>query len=325
MLILLLTAVCSTFQFRAFSQAKATLDEDELLMGNIAKMSILVPLPSDTATVRMPLIEDAKSQKREYFTLLDDTIEIGVNPKQAYVKQGNENFLRYDLSVQIFDSGKYVIPALDFEVGGKRIKSNPVALSVIPVKAKADDKIDPFTDVEEPFEVLPVEEQDVKESNQSLKFLWWLIPCAVILLALIIFLIIRYRNNGTIFFFKPESPAVIAQQQLLKLQKQNLPERGKYKEYYTRLADILRDYISEEFKIKTFEKTTSEIINEVNADSRLSQYGDILNSILETADFVKFAKVKPSRTENNRCLQEAVRFVEITRPSKNEKEKGGDL
>lgn len=324
LLVVLMALVSCLAQFKSFSQAKAELDEDEILMGNLANLTIQVPVSSDTVKVRFPKLEEAKQKKLEYFTLLNDTVEIRVDDKQSLVRNGNEMFKRFDLSIQVFDSGAYKLPELDFIVGGKHIKSNPVSFSVIPVKATAQDKIDPFTDVAEPFDVMPKEDSESATDDAAGSLLWWLIPTAVILLAIIIFLYIRFKKTGSIFTFKPESPAVKAQHQLIKLQKQNLPERGRTKEYYTKLTDILRDYIGAEFGIKTFEKTTSEILNEVEANPRTTSYSELLKSILETSDFVKFAKVTPSSTENSRCMQDAERFVEITRPLNKEIEKGGE-
>lgn len=302
--------MCLVAAHDVYGQAKAQLEDEELLMGNIVKLSIDVPVPADTSIVMFPAMEEARRSNLSRLTFLNDTIEILTEYNVSIEHDNSKIFRRFDLQVQAFDSGRYEIPGLDFIVGNQTIKSNPVYLSVIPVKAAKEDKIDPFTDVAGPFEINPALNEEENTSDAS--FLWWLIPLGVALLTLIVFLIIKYRKTGSIFTFKPVPPSIQALNRLNKLEKQNLPERGKVKEYYTKLTDVLRDYLKKEFGIKTFEKTSAEILQQVDNNERTAHYSSILNSLLETSDFVKFARVNPSGIENSRCMQEAKRFVEIT-------------
>ena len=49
-----------------------------------------------------------------------------------------------------------------------------------------------------------------------------------------------------------------------------------------------------------------------------------MKRILEIADFVKFAKVRPLTDDNHRALAEAVRFVEETKPVEEPTGEGGE-
>lgn len=305
-----------------FGQAVATLESQELLMGNRMKLNISVPVPSDTARVEFPLIQKATAEKRKYVELLNDTVELLTSFIHSIEKKGNKDWMNYELQLQAFDSGKYELPPFEFIVNGQRVVSNSVTLNVIPVKVKADDKIDGFSDIAEPFEINPNPEELEEESSL---ILWWLIAAAILVLAIIIYLYLRYKKTGSFnLLAKPLPPYAVALNKLKKLQQQNLPQKGKTKEYYTRLTDILRGYLNKQFRIKTFEKTSSEILQQMRDNDSVSEYEGVLKSIFETADFVKFAKVNPSVVENGRCLSDAERFVKASRPEEDvEKKKGG--
>lgn len=291
----------------AKGQVKASLEDSELLMGNTTKLEMLVPLPNDSANVEFPALKEAIMQNKKYLSLLNDTIEILTTYNRALEEFNGVYNMRYDLLVQAFDSGTYNLPSLEFIVAGEKITSNPVKLTVLPVKVKADDKLDDFSDIATPFE-LNEELNNVNES-ESKALLWWLVS---ILGLLVVFLILYMfmRKSGTSFLLKnPPKPYEIALEKLSKLKKQNYPQRGKSKEYYTKLTEILRVYIRKQYGIKTFEKTSSEILMQVENNEFIDKYTDLLKSIFVTADYVKFAKVNPSETENNRCMADAVLFV----------------
>lgn len=321
------TVLCLLTAFPAKSEPivgepTATLEDHEMLMGNLMKLTIAVPVENDSMKVEFPMLQEAQAQKRKYVPLLNDTVELLVKHTQSITDNEGRLYRQYNLQIQAFDSGRYELPPFELIVGGTPVKTNQVELSVIPVKAKADDKIDDFTGVSEPFEVNPNPDELEEESSP---LLWWLTVAALILLVIIAYLYSHYRKTGRILPHR--KPVPIYQQalrKLRKLQEQNLPQKGKTKEYYTRLTNILRTYIYRQFGIKTIEKTTTEILYDIRNNESLAQYEGILKSIFETADFVKFAKVNPSVVENGRCLSDAERFVEASHPAEEQKEKGGD-
>lgn len=313
----------------ALGQAVAVFkDGDELLMGHTAALQVSVSIPSDTASVEFPLLREAAARNRRYVTFAGDSVEMLVAHKKALDVDDGRYSMRYELAVQAFDSGRYELPPLEFMVDGRPVASNSVELSVLPVKAKADDKIDDFTGVAQPFELNPNPEDMVEAESAVL--IWWIVAVAVLLLVAAAGFFL-YKKNGRIFpGGRVPLPYEVALDKLAKLRRQNLPERGKTKEYYTRLSDVLRVYLRKQFGIKTYEKTSAEILRQVEDDETLSRYAGVLRSIFETSDFVKFAKVNPSDVENSRCMSDAVRFVETSRPSQEEdvqnpdRKKGGE-
>ena len=319
--LLVLSLVCYVSVLK--SQAVASLESDELLMGKTMKLTLSVPLPNDTSKVEFPLLHQAIVNKSKYIPLLNDSVEILTSYTMSMDQQNGKDWMKYNMTVQAFDSGRYELPPFEFIVDGQKVNSNKVALTVIPVKAKKDDPIEPFNNIVEPFEINP----NPEEMEEPHGILWWLIPSALILLGLIGYLYYRFKKTGSLrILSKPLPPYAVALNKLKKLQAQNLPQKGKTKEYYTRLTDILRSYLNRQFKIKTFEKTSNEILMQVKDNEHLCGFEEILRSIFETSDFVKFAKVQPSVIENSRCLTDAEKFIEASHPTIEEagkKNKGG--
>lgn len=112
------------------------------------------------------------------------------------------------------------------------------------------------------------------------------------------------------------------------LRKSNLAAHGDIKGYYTRLSDIVRRYIWRRYEIGAMEMTSAQILSAVNRQDSIKETNG-LSFLLETADFVKFAKMAPSTDENERSMQAAEAFIESNKPvepspeeaSKNKKEK----
>lgn len=306
----LLTLLGLAFPGKASAQAVASFADNELLMGELIRLNIDVPVPSDSAKVDFPVLQQAVKEKKKYFSLLNDTIEIKTDHSRSLDYRDGKYWMRYSLSVQAFDSGRYELPALRFLVNGEQVESNPVLLSVIPVKASAEDNIEPFSDILPPFEVNPLEAEMLAKERRSQAVLWILIGLAILIAIALLVLYIRFLRTGNFLIKKKElTPDAVAIKALKKLKGQKLPQKGKIKEYYTGITDILRTYLHSAFDIKTFEKTSAEIMRQVEEDLSLESYLPILSSIFRTADYVKFAKVNPSEEENERCMEETMDFV----------------
>ena len=302
-------------------RAEARLDSAKMLMGNLLKMKVSITAPGDSAKIDFPLIEQL--QGKRYVGLLNDTIEV-VNPYTVDTIKatgGGTEFI-FKFYIQAFDSGKYVLPPFQIKIDGQPVETNALNLEVLPVKVKADDKIDPFTGPVEPFELLP--EGALQDEKPENNWIIWLIIGCVVILAILIFLYIRFRQTGSILLRKPLAPYQVAIKQLDKLQSQKLWEKGKVKTYYTRLTDIIRRYLNREFGIKTLERTTTEILNDVAENPEVEMFTQTLTRIFATADFVKFAKVNPTEEENTGSIREAREFILESRPLEKEGPKSGE-
>jgi len=150
------------------------------------------------------------------------------------------------------------------------------------------------------------------------------------LISLLAYLIWRYgkkKKDPMAFVRKPQEPAhILAFRELDRLQEEELPKKGMVKEYYSRLTDIIRLYITRQYDIHAMESTTREILEAFNAyDSQGGKLSDMLEDLLMLADLVKFAKEDPLMNEIEDDMKNAREFVEITRTEVEEEVNEEDL
>jgi hypothetical protein len=107
-------------------------------------------------------------------------------------------------------------------------------------------------------------------------------------------------------------PYQVAMEELEKLQSERLWQQGETKEYYSRLADILRIYVEKTYYITTLEATTDEIMRQFVFVAAPSGATEMLRSVLQKADMVKFARYEPLPDENDRSFKAATEFVTVT-------------
>ena len=133
------------------------------------------------------------------------------------------------------------------------------------------------------------------------------------LILLIIYLVRKSRNkeNNHEEEVKPQIPAIItAREKLALLKDANLWQSGRYKDYYTDLTDIAREYLEGEFEIDAIEMTSDEILSEVRKIHLDDLVFNKLEKTLTTADLVKFAKATPLSAENEEAFKNINSFVE---------------
>ncbi|MDE6144256.1 MAG: cell wall anchor protein, partial [Muribaculaceae bacterium] len=217
--------------------------------------------------------------------------------------------INYKVPLQAFDSGTYRLPAFVYVSESDTARSNVLTLQVVPVKVSAEDPIAGFAPVAEPegkrfYDVVP----------DWLADFWWVIILALLAVAAVVWALRRYKKEGTVLKKKPEpTPYEEAIRNLRELKTRNLWEQGMEKEYFTRLTDILRIYLDKRFGINAMEMTSREIMDCLY-DSDVKDKRDYVRQILSVADFVKFAKVRPLPADNIAAYDNAVRFVEETKP-----------
>lgn len=141
----------------------------------------------------------------------------------------------------------------------------------------------------------------------------------LIILALVVWLVtmtvIAHRKRGG-KEIKPQpklSPHVIAIKALEELKHRKLWQNNKHKLYYSSITSILKVYIEDRWHVSVLDKTSNEVIAELReVDIPRDSRSDLI-AILQTADFVKFAKAIPEAEENEACYTRAYYFVENTK------------
>jgi hypothetical protein len=90
---------------------------------------------------------------------------------------------------------------------------------------------------------------------------------------------------------EPRLPAdYVALSELSRIERMNLLEGGEFKTYYTLVTDAVRRYLEDRFGVEAMERTTMELLDELEANGRRMNE---LEELLFEADLVKFAKFVP--------------------------------
>ena len=287
---------------------KATLDSATMTMGYVSPLKVEVVKDRD-AKGSMTLYEALAQSGRA--TLLGDTVEIAqlARPDTSDIGSGRVQ-IDYHLGVQVFDSGAYKLPPFVYSSGSDTARSKQLYIKIVPVKVTAEDKISPMTPVQEPqgksiFDNLP----------DWLYYWWWVLPLLALLIFLFIWALRRYKKTGSILPPKaPTPPHILALDRLRRLKQRRLWEDGREKDYYSALTDILRAYLDGRFGIKALEMTSSQIKERLADDPTLRDSREKIRQVLDMADYVKFAKVRPLPDDNVKAYDNAVKFVEDTAP-----------
>lgn len=280
-----------------------------------AKMDSTLLLMGKKTAIHVEVVQD-KGQKgffvNEGVDTLNAFVEVSERLQADTTDLGNDRIqINRDIIVQSFDSGMYVIPAFKYVIGKDTFKSNELTLKVLPVK------VDSLPNI---HDLKPVAEHPFFFSDYLPEFLvkyWWLIILVLVLIAAGIYAYFKWFKKGELPLRKKEKvipPYDEAIMKLTQLKSEHLWEAGQEKEYFTRLTDILRNYIDRRFEINAMEMTSSQIIDVLRKNEETMPVNEQLSKILEMADFVKFAKMRPLPEDNEVAYQRALNFVNETKP-----------
>jgi hypothetical protein len=213
------------------------------------------------------------------------------------------------LTITAFDSGTYVIPPIKFAVNGDTIKTVPVRFYISTV---AVDTTKPIKDIKEIYDVpaAPVVEEEAEAVS------WWVWALAgAALLGIIAFVIWLTRRKKVVPVVPPANiqlPHERVLEQLAQLGAKKPWLHGELKGYHVSLAEIMRGWLVERYRIHAREMTTADIVRSLRSEQVPSTAIEQANNVLRTADMVKFAKSTPANEENERSLQQAITFVQST-------------
>jgi hypothetical protein len=301
---------------RANAQIEITLniepEQDTIVIGDQVTLKVSAVVPKDEIIV---------------FPNFDKTLAEGIELIEAKdvdtVKSEDSRFRRLERRYLItsFDEGTYHLnkfPALKVTPSGvDTIYSNTgIVLTVKTV------------DLDENFQ--PYDVKDIKTYPSQ----WWIwaviiAAAAILIAATVIFLVKKYRKTTQSVKMKI-NPYAWATYELEKLKKSNLAAT-QTKEYYSRLTDIVREYIELQTNVSAMEKTSDEILSllpgtVLNSDDLIRN----IRELFSVADLVKFAKYPASIFECETGWDEAYKFVTqsnniVNALKQSENENSGDI
>ena len=297
----LLLCIAAVLQAAAVTSIKASVDSTQMEMGRQMAVKLNIVQPRNAGTALM-VDKNAFPAQVEIIDWVDgDTTDIG---------NGLEEIKRA-LVVQSFDSGVYAIPPFLLVNGPDTVRSNELSIKVNPVDVSEMTDINPIADVagfeSKWYDWLPDWITDY--------WLWIVLGIVIIAGGICAYLILSNKVNVNIMPQKKRLPPdQIAFNRLNALKEAQLWEKGQEKEYYTRLIDILRDYLQERFGINAMEMTSPQILRALRRNPETRDNASLVQEVLVMADFVKFAKERPLADDNERAFSRASAFVESTKP-----------
>lgn len=286
--ILFLMGLLGFFPSKAQVLIRAVADRDSILVGEPLHL---------TVEARLPL-----GQKYDWFTL--DSLTHFEWLDKGPVQDTNDvdgKKISQLFTITSYDTGHWSIPSLSIRVGGKTYSSDTLAIKVGYSAG--------FNSGEEYRDIKETEEVETAHPNQ---WKWWALGALTLLVLLVIlYLQMRKKNKGK------EVPVI--QQRLtpfeeaMKSLELLRADRGlPVKEYYTRLNDTLKTYLSREPGLTTFEKTNEELLQQLKSVNLPASEYARLSDALHLSDYVKFAKYEPGIDHNEqaaRVIEEAIRII----------------
>ena len=230
------------------------------------------------------------------------------------LNDGKRDLYINEYTITSFDSTLYSIPPFEAVVNDSIFKSNPLALAVYSVPIDTANLQNIFG---------PKEIWDEPLTWEEYRDAVYLGIILAILSAVFVWVVVRFVKNKPIIRIvkiKPKLPShVTALNRINEIKSDNSWRlENNIKDYYTRLTDVLREYMNDRYGFNATEMTTSEIIGNLTELKDKESLKE-LKEILEVADLVKFAKLHPSMNENDRNMINAIDFVNGTKNLEEEK------
>lgn len=264
----------------------------EVVQDKDEKLELLIPQPELTAGIEVIKVTDG------------DTLDIKNDRIQ----------INREIIITSFDSGFYSIPPIKSFIDKDTFFTESLSLKVVPIQISEEElDLKDIKEVWSPRFVL----------FDFIPFYVWIILLALICIGIGVYLFLKYykkhpkQKEEIIVKIPPHEKAL---DELNKLNEDKLWQEGQLKLYYTRLTDILREYLDSRFSINAMEMTSTEILTSLRSNKETKLVEKNMKQILEVADFVKFAKMSPLPEDNESAMRNAINFVELTIPQPEEVE-----
>ncbi len=290
------------------TQVTASIDSNYIQIGQQVKLLLSVSYNVNNGKhvkITWPEITDTISKEIEVVnqSKIDTIIADSSNPFQFTQNK--------TLFITSFDSGTWVIPPIKFLSNTDSTAFYTQALK-LNVSNIAVDTTMAIKDVKPILEVNYNWIDWIKDNIYSI-----LTATVAIIIILVIIYYIRKKLKNKPIAIVPEIPKVpahiIALEKLDKLKNDKLWQEGKLKQYYSILADTVREYTENRFKIQALEQTTDEILLGFRNVAIDEESKAKLKQILLLSDLVKFAKENPLPVENETSMANAYDFINGTK------------
>ncbi|MCB0395141.1 MAG: hypothetical protein KDD36_00720, partial [Flavobacteriales bacterium] len=282
--------------------AIARIDTSEVVIGDQVWLHIKVKHPVNK-TVVWPTVGDTIITGIE--VLKDSGIDTALSRNEKEIIQSRAYL------ITSFDSGHYMIPPFTFRYHtdtSSIAQTDALFFDVLTIQVDTTQAIrDIKAPLEKPF--------SIKEILKEL-----IIGGVVLLLliALVIYYLKRKKQAPPPVTVSAPPPLPIppgekALVALEQLEEEKLWQNDQHKTYHSKLTDIIRIYLEEQFDLHAMEMTSDELLTHMRSLAIDDQAKQKIRPVFLLADMVKFAKLKPLVSENELSLKQAREFVMSTR------------
>lgn len=284
--------------------------QEVIVNGKITTDTILTGHPFDySLDIRMP--KGYIINWNELKDTLNKSVEVisRSEVKEQPIDNSSDILLTQHLTLTSFDTGYVEIPSIGIKYY-KSAKDTSVYTSYtdymyVYVEAAAIDTTMAYKPIKTPIKQNITIEETVPYVGGGI------ILAGLVLLIIYIVRRLRKKTNIEEEEVKPQIPAIVtAREKMAQLKEANLWQSGKYKDYYTDLTGIAREYLEGQFNIDAIEMTSDEILDEVRKVQLDNLIFSKLQNTLITSDLVKFAKATPSPAENENAFKYINSFIE---------------
>jgi len=293
-------AICMTAP--VLSQTLSShLTKDSVLVGDLIEWQWILELPAQYDVVQVPQFTDSIAQ---LLVLRQSPIDTLSNSDKTVLKQS--------ITLSGYDSLDVTLPVLKAQVKDVATGQLLDILSQESYKVQVRTMLVEDTDTFRPIkDIIQVKNPD--KTARILEhiidnFKWYFILSILIALAIIawaIYRLVKALKSKNLY----EKPAEKAIRKIYELDHSQLWEQSEYKQYYTELSAILKEYIHDTLHIKTDKLTSTELVRELKKMRALKGVHKPMRDILFTADIAKFAKGIPQETYRLSAIQQSEMII----------------
>jgi len=271
----------------------ATVDESEIHIGDRVELKVV----ADNVSGYEVSFPEAPERTGEFSFIESRPLK----PKRGKAKSAGHAYV-----MSIYTTGMHVIYPIQvgYRKSGQdewRVTESPQ----VPIEVKS---------------LLTGEDTDIKDLKGLVAFGTRVLPVLLVLIALLgiaglLWMLWRRKTGrGKRETVRIKPAYEIAYEQLRQLKAMDLPGKGRTKEYYIKLSDIVRHYLEDRFSYRAPEMTTEEFMETIKkATEMLDEHKHLLKDFLSHCDMVKFARYGPTPLEILDSFRSAERLVDQTK------------
>ncbi|MCX7020282.1 MAG: hypothetical protein WCK47_02340 [bacterium] len=278
-------------------EAKVTVQPQRAAIGDPINVTLTIKAPE---LARLTIPDPFSSDKDATWTMLKKQ-----QPRDSQLKDALwQREISYDVTT--FETGQISLPP--FVVSYRPPQGEPTSNTVTASAVAIDSVLPKNTEKLAPKDVKP---------PVPLPFPRWIIITAtaitIALIAVALYwLWSRLRHRVAQIIMPPKRLDEWALDEFEAIERDNLVEHKKIKEYYTRVSDTLRAYLGRLFEFNAMDCTTYELFCKLDDTAVSKPVSERLSGLFDEADLVKFAKYIPEPPICRRSIDQAREIVRMT-------------